>query len=68
MVCLLELAAARIRYAHWMITADVGVVVIIAWILGALQGVLLRELIGAVGCYVNSRRSEEKSWRQIMSS
>jgi len=41
---------------------------IIAWILGALQGVLLRELCAAVGHYVKLRAQEERSCYKIMSS
>jgi hypothetical protein len=47
---------------------DVGLVVIIAWILGAVQGVLLRELFASVGCYVKLRAQEAKSCYKIMSS
>jgi len=41
---------------------------IIAWILGALQGVLLLELISAVVHYVKLRAQEERSRWKIMSS
>jgi len=42
---------------------DVGLVMIIAWILGAVQGVLLRELFASVGCYVKLRAQEERTLR-----
>ena len=48
--------------------SDVGLVMIIAWILGALQGVLVLELIGALVTYVKLRAQERIRWCQIMSS
>ena len=45
-----------------------GLVVIIAWILGALQGVLLLELLRSVGHYVKLRALEERIRSQVMSS
>jgi hypothetical protein len=51
-----------------MIMADVGVVMIIAWILGALQGVLLGELIRALLHYVKLRSRERIRCCKIMSS
>jgi hypothetical protein len=47
---------------------DVGLVMIIAWILGAAQGVLLRELIGALLTYVKLKAQEQRSCCKIMSS
>ena len=47
---------------------DVGLVMIIAWILGALQGVLLGELIRALLHYVKLKALEERTLLQIMSS
>jgi len=47
---------------------DVGLVMIIAWILGALQVVLLRELTGALGTYVKLRARERIRFPKIMSS
>lgn len=41
---------------------------IIAWILGALQGVLLLELIGALVHYVKLRARERIRFSKIMSS
>jgi len=47
---------------------DVGLVMIIAWILGALQGVLLGELIRALLTYVKLRARERIRRCKIMSS
>jgi hypothetical protein len=47
---------------------DHGAVVIIAWILGATQGVLLEELLRSIEYYVKARREERRSRKKIMSS
>jgi hypothetical protein len=47
---------------------DHGAVVIIAWILGATQGVLLEELLRSIEYYVKARREERRSRKEIMSS
>lgn len=41
---------------------------IIAWILGAVQGVLLRELLSAIGAYVKLRALERIRPYKVMSS
>jgi len=48
--------------------SDVGLVMIIAWILGGLQGVLLGELIRALLYYVKLRAQERIRCSKIMSS
>ena len=58
----------RTRYAVAAAVTDVGLVMIIAWILGAVQGVLLGELIRDLLHYVKLRSLEERVLRQIMSS
>lgn len=68
---LLRLSPVRAPCVHYtgeVTITDVGLVMIIAWILGALQGVLLLELISAVVHYVKLRAQEERSRWKIMSS